>query len=249
MKTISIYIRQILFICLICFGLVCYGQGQVSRPTNPQTQTSKPKKAASEVKISAPDGYINGHGYVDLGLPSGLKWAYSNLGATTPNEDGDRYARGEVKPKKSFTAENYEFVTVLEDGTQQFGKYPNPYQDEIDLDHDAAHYSRGETWRLPSSNDWEELCVNCTAIGVVYRGKKGMLFTSKHNGKTIFLPLTPVMYENGRTDKNSGDYWSSSTGGNSGPRSFYIIFSRSFEPRGCSSANPILGRAIRAVAE
>lgn len=214
MKTISFDIRKILFLCLICFGFVCYGQGLVTRPTNPQTQTSKPKKTVSEVKISAPDGYINGHGYVDLGLPSGLKWAYSNLGATTPNEDGDRYARGEVKPKNFFTAENYEFVTVLEDGSQQFGKYPNPYRDDIDPDYDAAHYSRGATWRILSSKDWEELCANCTTAVSVYDGKKGMLFTSKHNDKTIFLPLTPLMFENGSTAKNSGDYWSLSTGGN-----------------------------------
>jgi len=230
-------------------GLNSYGQGKVSRPTQQQSQTSKPKRPTLKVTVSEPDGYINGHGYVDLGLPSGMKWAYSNLGAVAPNEDGDRYARGEIKAKKSFTPESYEFVTVLEDGTHQFGKYPNPYRDDINLDYDAAHYSRGATWRIPSSNDWEELCANCTAAGSVYEGKKGLLFTSKHNSKTIFLPLTPVMYENGRTANNSGDYWSSSTGGNSGPLSFYFIFSRSYEPRGCSSSNAILGHAIRPVAE
>lgn len=245
------YKTFIIFTCYLAFlcSLKSFGQGKVSRPVQPQTQISKPYKATSQVKISDPDGYINGHGYIDLGLPSGLKWAYCNIGAADASDDGDRYARGEVNPKKSFTPENYEFVTVLKDGTQQFGKYPNPYRDDIDLDHDAAHYSRGETWRMPSREDWEELCVNCVAMGVVYRGKKGMLFTSKHNGKTLFLPLTPLMYENGRTAKNSGDYWSSSTGGNSGPQSFYFTFSRSYEPRGCSSSNAILGHAIRAVAE
>ena len=29
-------------------------------------------------------GTANGHGYVDLGLPSGLKWATCNVGATKP---------------------------------------------------------------------------------------------------------------------------------------------------------------------
>lgn len=101
MKTISIFIRQILFICLSCFGFVCYGQGQVSRPTNPQTQTSKPKKVASEVKISEPDGFINNYGYIDLGLPSGTKWATCNLGASKPSDYGNFYAWGEVKAKKS----------------------------------------------------------------------------------------------------------------------------------------------------
>lgn len=36
--------------------------------------------------------------YVDLGLPSGLKWAACNLGANTPLEYGDYYAWGAVEP-------------------------------------------------------------------------------------------------------------------------------------------------------
>ena len=37
-------------------------------------------------------------GAVDLGLPSGLKWAVCNLGASSPEEYGDYYAWGEVIP-------------------------------------------------------------------------------------------------------------------------------------------------------
>lgn len=36
--------------------------------------------------------YHMGHEYVDLGLPSGLKWAACNLGADNPWENGDVYA-------------------------------------------------------------------------------------------------------------------------------------------------------------
>ena len=32
---------------------------------------------------------INGHEYVDLGLPSGLKWATYNIGADKPEEYGE----------------------------------------------------------------------------------------------------------------------------------------------------------------
>ena len=35
---------------------------------------------------------FNGHLYVDLGLPSGLKWANCNVGAINPYDYGDRYA-------------------------------------------------------------------------------------------------------------------------------------------------------------
>lgn len=34
----------------------------------------------------------NGHMYIDLGLPSGTKWATCNLGATNPEDRGDYYS-------------------------------------------------------------------------------------------------------------------------------------------------------------
>lgn len=148
-----------------------------------------------------------------------------------------------MTPKKSFSYENYEFVTVKDYGTLHYNKYPNPYQDDLDLNHDAAHHSRGATWRIPSAKEWKELCDNCD----IHRGKKGMLLTSRNNGKSIFLPLAPIMYENGRTAINSGDYWSSSSGGSSGALGF--SFSRNYHYGGCSSTNATLGHVIRAVAE
>ena len=41
-------------------------------------------------------GTINGHDYVDLGLPSGLKWATCNVGATSPEGYGDYFAWAEI---------------------------------------------------------------------------------------------------------------------------------------------------------
>jgi hypothetical protein len=45
----------------------------------------------------------NGYGYVDLGLPSGLKWASYNVGAGSWNNDGDCYGwcKGSTKYSKS----------------------------------------------------------------------------------------------------------------------------------------------------
>lgn len=45
------------------------------------------------------DDPYNGHAYVDLGLPSGVKWATCNIGATAPEDDGDYYAWGETSTK------------------------------------------------------------------------------------------------------------------------------------------------------
>ena len=52
------------------------------------------------------DGTINGYEYVDLGLPSGLKWATHNIGATSPSEKGDMFAWGEISPKAQYTEAN-----------------------------------------------------------------------------------------------------------------------------------------------
>lgn len=44
--------------------------------------------------------------YVDLGLPSGLKWATCNVGATSPEDYGNYYAWGETKTKRKYTKKN-----------------------------------------------------------------------------------------------------------------------------------------------
>ena len=44
--------------------------------------------------------------YVDLGLPSGLKWATCNVGAENPEDYGDYFAWGETKTKDTYTADN-----------------------------------------------------------------------------------------------------------------------------------------------
>ena len=41
---------------------------------------------------------IKEYEYVDLGLPSGLKWANMNLGATSETDYGDYYMWGSTKP-------------------------------------------------------------------------------------------------------------------------------------------------------
>ena len=41
--------------------------------------------------------------YVDLGLPSGLKWAKCNLGASKPSDYGNYYAWGELIDKCTWT--------------------------------------------------------------------------------------------------------------------------------------------------
>ncbi len=44
---------------------------------------------------------------VDLGLPSGTKWANMNVGASSPEEYGAYFAWGEISPKSSYSWDNY----------------------------------------------------------------------------------------------------------------------------------------------
>ncbi|MBQ2350727.1 MAG: hypothetical protein II394_00755, partial [Bacteroidales bacterium] len=43
----------------------------------------------TDVASSLPTGFVDGYGYVDLGLPSGMKWAVCNLGAANPEDYGN----------------------------------------------------------------------------------------------------------------------------------------------------------------
>ena len=91
------------------------------------------------------NGQINGHDFVDLGLPSGLKWATCNVGASSPSEYGNYYAWGEVEPKESYTQEN-----CLTWG-QEIGDISGNPQ------YDAARANWGGTWRMPTKSEFEEL--------------------------------------------------------------------------------------------
>ncbi len=118
---------------------------------------------------------INGHEYVDLGLS--VKWATCNVGATLPEDYGSYFAWGEIAPKNEYTEEN----SIA---------WNNPMLRNIagDTLHDAARANWGATWRMPTRAEMQELVNNCTYEWATRNGIAGALFTSKRNGKSIFLP-------------------------------------------------------------
>lgn len=66
-------------------------------------------------------GSANGHDWVDLGLPSGTKWATMNVGAESPEDYGDYFAWGETEPKSTYTLQNYKWY---DSETETYTKYP-----------------------------------------------------------------------------------------------------------------------------
>ena len=131
---------------------------------------------------------------IDLGLPSGLKWANMNVGASTPEDYGDYYAWGETSTKTTYTQDNYSYGTSLVNG----GNITN------NVNYDAAvRNMAGAYWRTPTRDEMQELLDNCTwSDWVLQNGVKGYRGVSKRNGKTIFLPAAG--YYNGETLSHLG---------------------------------------------
>lgn len=149
---------------------------------------------SKEVKLEA-TGELNGHSLVDLGLPSGLKWATCNVGASNPEDSGDYFAWGETKPNDNYTKET---CTYSDD------------QATLPFDVDAATANWGEGWRMPTKDEMDELIHICTGEWIERNGRNGYLFTGP-NGNSIFFPAAGVRCENEFNKAGAeGNYWSSS---------------------------------------
>ncbi len=167
--------------------------------------------------------------YVDLGLPSGLKWATCNVGATAPEGNGDYFAWGETEPyyadtttdpitwkagkEEGYNWQSYEGYTGEEDFTEW---NPAPYDDNEILkpEYDAATVNWGGNWRMPTVDEFHELLDNCDLEETTLNGVYGYKFTSKVSGyenNSIFLPASGARYDLLLDSFGSvGYYWSSS---------------------------------------
>ena len=145
---------------------------------------------------------------VDLDLPSGLKWATMNVGATAPEAYGDYFAWGETETKTNYTWNNYKFTT---DGGTTFTKYTETDGKlKLDPEDDAAAVNWGGKWRMPTQVNWTELRENCTWTWTSRNGVNGYEVKGK-NGNSIFLPAAGYRDGNKLSYDNSyGNYWSGS---------------------------------------
>ena len=158
----------------------------------------------------ASTGTVNGHAWVDLGLPSGTRWATCNVGASTPTAYGNYYAWGETTTKSSYTEDNYTYSS-------------NPTT--LPSSADAATANWGSGWRMPTSTEMQELIDNCTVTWTTQSGVNGRLFTGP-NGNSIFLPAAGGRYDSELYDAGSyGNYWSSSLYTDGAGNAWYLYFS------------------------
>jgi hypothetical protein len=163
---------------------------------------------------SCPD---NNHPHaIDLGLPSGTKWACCNIGANSPTEYGNYYAWGETQPKSVYNWDTYKWGYYDGNGNARISKY-NTYsgygtvdnKTELDLADDAAYVNWGSGWRMPSQTQLQELINNCTSEWTTRNGVNGRLFTSNINGASVFLPAAGYRWYGELDNAGSyGLYWS-----------------------------------------
>lgn len=124
--------------------------------------------------------------YVDLGLPSGIKWAKCDLGETVPEACGLSYSWGETWYKGQAFEDSYYFNNGK---WGEFFKYNTAGANPVTLDKedDVAFLRLGEGWRIPTWADVLELYENCTITEASLNGVLGVMFISKKNNNYIFL--------------------------------------------------------------
>jgi len=126
---------------------------------------------------------------IDLGLS--ILWADRNIGASSPENAGDYFAWGEIKPKNGkYDWDSYRYRD-------------NP--ETLPSLHDAATQNWDSDWCIPTKEQFEELIEKCEWT---WKGK-GYEVKGK-NGNSIYLPAAGWRYKALELVGQSGFYWSSS---------------------------------------
>ena len=135
--------------------------------------------------------------FVDLGLPSGLKWATTNVGATNPEDFGLYFAWGETQGYSGITDTkkfNWDDYKLCGGSSSTLTKYNNKSSygtvDNLTVleQVDDAAYQSDNICRMPTKTDLEELTANTTSTWETLNGVNGRRFTSNTNGNSIFVP-------------------------------------------------------------
>lgn len=198
------------------------------------------------------DDPYNGYEYVDLSLPSGLKWARCNIGAEKETDYGLYFQWGDVvgykdaSSGKSFSWSDYKhcngsFITLTKyNSKSSYGIVDN--LTTLEPSDDAATVNMSGSWRMPSNEEYNELLNNTTSTWTTVTGVYGRLFTSKTNGNILFFPASG--YYNGGSVSfvgSAGYYWSSS---------LYFrdpCFACNFRSNSVGYNNRCLGHTVRGV--
>lgn len=120
---------------------------------------------------------------VDLGLS--VKWSSVNVGASSPEDNGNYYAWGETETKDVYSWATYKFMDHETEGKKdsqrgvtkytfadsynygiwyQSGVFVGDGKTTLESADDAAAANWGGKWRMPTAAEWEELSNNCYLV-------------------------------------------------------------------------------------
>jgi hypothetical protein len=193
-------------------------------------------------------GWENGYEWVDLGLPSGLKWATCNVGANKPEDYGDYFAWGETQPKDYYGWRTYKWCNGSYDTQTKYctDSYYGTVDDKttLELSDDAANYNWGGAWRMPTMLEWSELIDNCSWTWADY----GHVVTGP-NGNSIFLPAAGYRDDSSLYDAGGdGYYWSCSLN-TFEPNGAYILHFNASSMDYWGNYGRTYGRSVRPVSQ
>ncbi len=249
------YLFLLLFALLPSLLMAQAAGGAIKRPVKKQTTstTSTKKKATKrqsnstiqqeqQVRETQPVGLCpdSNHPHViDLGLPSGTKWACCNVGSSNPEGYGNYYAWGETKTKSVYSWGTYQYGRSSDD-------VDNIGSDIAGTRYDAATANWGTPWKMPTKAQCEELIENTTSKWTTHNGVEGRMFTSKKNGRSLFLPAAGDRWDGELYDAGSYGLYCSSSLDESGS---YYAWSLRFYSGGANTSNGFRygGRSVRPV--
>ena len=140
---------------------------------------------------------------IDLGLPSGTLWSCCNVGANTPEAVGDYFAWGETEPKSLYDVDSYKHAKIL-----KYRTFINIGNDIAGTQYDVAKVKWGNSWRMPTRAQCQELVDKCSFKEV--NSKYYYYLITGPNGGSIKLPIGGCRY--GKETWNVHDacyYWTS----------------------------------------
>ncbi|MBR5174658.1 MAG: Ig-like domain-containing protein [Bacteroidales bacterium] len=185
---------------------------------------------AKSAKCQVVVKYADAPTLVDMGLS--VKWASFNVGASAPEEVGDYYAWGEVKPKDEYNDQSYKWY--FDGNCNKMTKYCNNstygyngFSDNkmvLDPEDDVAHTIYGGKWRMPTEKELIELCENTSYSSATLNGVAGYWVISNINGNRIFFPFSGYKYYDEIREEGDGFYWSSSLSVDSPLDANYLSF-------------------------
>ena len=191
------------------------------------------------------DDYIEE--FIDLGLS--VRWAPCNIGANRPERYGDYFAWGETSIKSNYNISNYIWFdidsgTIIKYCTDD-GVGTLDYNIILDVSDDAARVNWGNGWRIPTMEEFNELIDNCDINWTKLNNVGGCKFTSKINGKSIFLPASGYMASSDSSVGELGYYWTATLDVKDPSRAMQFMFN--YKEHQLNSTARFFGQPIRPV--